>query len=120
MNIEEINNKIITLTAFLEAMNLDNSEPSRYNRSIECNLGILKNQLLVFKDEMSFLQRLLKANVAILRPYVNMVQDDVKSSVETIDSSTHLLPSSRNANSYKDQITHIQTEWAKLKSLLGK
>ena len=120
MNIEEINNKIITLTAFLEAMNLDNSEPSRYNRSIECNLGILKNQLLVFKDEMSFLQRLLKANVAILRPYVNMVRDDLKSSVETIDSSTHLLPSSRNANSYKDQITHIQTEWANLKSLLGK
>ena len=108
------------LINYIEAMNLDNSEPSRYNRTIECNLGILKNQLLVLKNEMSLLQRHLKADVAIMRPYVNMVQDDVKSSVETIDSSTHLLPSSRNANSYKDQITHIQTEWAKLKSLLGK
>lgn len=116
----DITDELSKIINYIEAINLDNSEPSRYNRNIACNLWVLKNQLLVFKDGMYLLQRLLKDNVAIMSPYVNMVQNDLKISVEIIDSRTRLLPSSRTANSYKNQITHIQTEWANLKSLLGK
>lgn len=119
----DITDELSKIINYIEAMNLDDSETDMYNRNIEFTLSLFKCSLLNLKEEMSRLQKarsLQNANVPFMRPIVNFYQKEQLESVNTIDYRANLLPSAINAESYKDQIAHVQTEWAKLKSLLGK
>lgn len=111
------------LIEYITAMNLDESNIDTYPNKIESKLCLLKCSLLSLREVTSLLQKsrsLLNRNVPHMRPIVNFYQEEQLEIIKNIDYKSNLLPSALNANSYKDQITHIQTEWAKLQSLLGK
>lgn len=115
----DINDELIE---YITAMNLDESEIDIYPNKIESRLCLLKCSLLSLKEVTSLFQKsrsLLNENVPHMRPIVNFYQDEQLEIVEIIDAKTHLLPSAINANSYKDQITHVQTKWAELNKLLS-
>ena len=122
MNIKEFYVKLLNVTDYITAMNLDDSETSIYNRSIEFNLCILRSKLWMLKESMSRL-RLVNRLIAIYNvhfgpSFITMLHTDMKDHVATLEYWAKFLPSPKKANFYDDQITHIQTEWAKLKSFI--
>ena len=119
----DINDELSTLIKYIAAMNLGNSETDMYPRNIEWNLCNFKNSLLNLKEDMSRLKKarlLQNANVPFMQSVSNFYQEEMLVQVKKINRCANLLPSAINANSYKDQITHIQTEWAKLQSFIEK
>ena len=118
----DITDELSTLIKYIAAMNLGNSETDMYPRNIECNLCNFKNSLLNLKEDMSRLKKarlLQNANVPFMQSVSNFYQQEMLVQVKKINRCANLLPSAINANSYKDQITHVQTKWAELNKLLS-
>lgn len=116
--------KLLNLTDYITSMNLDDSITSRYNTTIEFNLCLLRSKLLLLKEAMSRLQLVRRLrliyNVPFGQFFIDKIEQDLIEYCQTIDYWVELLPSSKKANSYSDQITHIQTEWATLNNFIGK
>ena len=124
MEITGFNVQLLNLTDYITSMNLDDSITSRYNTTIEFKLCLLRSKLLLLKEAMSRLQLVRRLrliyNVPFGQFFIDKIEQDLIEYCQTIDYWVELLPSSKKANSYSDQITHIQAEWATLNNFIGK